>query len=83
MSDYILNLLPVNEAEKQEFEAIAPEAVHVYAGRRTVTPEQLEQATVLAARWPSTCSPVCWPCAAGCPPIGTPSGTTSGRTRGP
>ena len=51
MSDYILNLLPVNEAEKQEFEAIAPEAVHVYAGRRTVTPEQLERATVLFG-WP-------------------------------
>ena len=51
MSDYILNLLPVNEAEKEEFEAIAPEAVHVYAGRRTVTPEQLERATILFG-WP-------------------------------
>ena len=47
MSEYILNLLPVNEAEKQEFQAIAPEADHIYAGRRTVTPEQLERATVL------------------------------------
>ena len=51
MSEYILNLLPVNEEEKKEFEAIAPDAVHVYAGRRTVTPEQLEQATVLMG-WP-------------------------------
>ena len=48
---YILNLLPVNEAEKNEFEAIAPEAVHVYAGRRTVTREQLEAATVILG-WP-------------------------------
>lgn len=51
MSDYILNLLPVTEEEKAEFEAIAPDAVHVYAGRRTVTPEQLAQATVLFG-WP-------------------------------
>ena len=51
MSEYILNLLPVNEAEKQEFQAIAPEADHIYAGRRTVTPEQLERATVLFG-WP-------------------------------
>ena len=51
MSEYILNLLPVNEEEKKEFEAIAPDAVHVYAGRRTVTPEQLERATVLMG-WP-------------------------------
>ena len=47
MSEYILNLLPVTEEEKQEFESIAPQAVHVYAGRRTVTPEQLAQATVI------------------------------------
>lgn len=47
MSEYILNLLPVSEEEKGEFEAIAPKAVHVYAGRRTVAPEQLERATVL------------------------------------
>lgn len=47
MSEYILNLLPVNEAEKQEFEAIAPDAVHVYAGRRTVTEEQIAAATVI------------------------------------
>lgn len=51
MSEYILNLLPVNEEEKKEFEAIVPEAVHVYAGRRTVTPEQLGLATVILG-WP-------------------------------
>lgn len=51
MSDYILNLLPVNEEEKKEFEAIAPDAVHVYAGRRTVTQEQLAAATVIFG-WP-------------------------------
>ena len=51
MSEYILNLLPVNEEEKRTFEAIAPEAVHVYAGRRTVTQEQLEAATVILG-WP-------------------------------
>ena len=51
MSDYILNLLPVTQEEKAEFESIAPDAVHVYAGRRTVTPEQLAQATVIFG-WP-------------------------------
>lgn len=51
MSEYILNLLPVNEEEKRAFEAIAPEAVHVYAGRRTVTEEQLAEATVILG-WP-------------------------------
>jgi len=51
VSEYILNLLPVNEEEKKEFEAIAPGAIHVYAGRRTVTPEQLELATVILG-WP-------------------------------
>lgn len=51
MSDYILNLLPVTGEEKQRFEAIAPEAAHVYAGRSSVTPEQLAQATVIFG-WP-------------------------------
>ena len=45
MSDYILNLLPLNEEERAAFEAAAPDAVHVYARRRTVTPEQLSQAS--------------------------------------
>ena len=52
MSEYILNLLPLHEGEREEFEAIAPGAVHVCAGRRTVTPEQLAQATVIFG-WPS------------------------------
>ena len=51
MAEYILNMLPVTEEEKREFEAIAPEAVHVYAGRRTVTEEQMAQATVVVG-WP-------------------------------
>ena len=51
MSEYILNLLPLHEGEREEFEAIAPGAVHVCAGRRTVTPEQLAAATVIFG-WP-------------------------------
>ena len=38
MPDVILNLLPVREEEKAAFEAAAPDAVHLYAGRRTATP---------------------------------------------
>lgn len=51
MSEYILNLLPLEPEEREEFEAIAPDAVHVYAGRRAVTPEQLAAATVVLG-WP-------------------------------
>ena len=51
MAEYILNLLPVTEEEKAAFQAAAPRAVHVCAGRRTVTAEQLEQATILFG-WP-------------------------------
>lgn len=51
MSEYIVNLLPVQEEEKQEFEAIAPNAVHIYAGRRTLSPEDLARATILFG-WP-------------------------------
>ena len=51
MSEYILNLLPLKEEERLWFEQTAPEAVHVYAGRRTVTPDQLAQATVVFG-WP-------------------------------
>ena len=43
MPDVILNLLPVHEEEKAAFEAAAPDAVHLYAGRRTVTLEQLSR----------------------------------------
>ena len=51
MSEYILNLLPLKEGEREEFEAIAPNAVHVYARSSTVTPEQLAAATVIFG-WP-------------------------------
>lgn len=51
MSDYILNLLPVTPAERAQFAAAAPDAVHVYAGRQSVTPEQLSRATVVFG-WP-------------------------------
>ena len=51
MSEYILNLLPLKEGEREEFEAIAPNAAHVYARSSTVTPEQLAAATVIFG-WP-------------------------------
>lgn len=51
MAEVILNLLPVTESEKKEFQQIAPEATHWYARRSTVTPEQLAQATILFG-WP-------------------------------
>ena len=51
MSEYMLNLLPLKEGEKEEFEAIAPGATHVYARSSTVTPEQLAAATVIFG-WP-------------------------------
>ena len=51
MSEYILNMLPLKEGEREEFEAIAPDAVHMYARRSTVTPEQLAAATVIFG-WP-------------------------------
>lgn len=51
MSEYILNLLPLQDHERAAFEAAAPDAVHVYAGRRTATPEQFAQATIIFG-WP-------------------------------
>ena len=51
MSDVILNLLPVREEEKAAFQAAAPDAVHLYAGRRTATAEQFAQATIILG-WP-------------------------------
>lgn len=51
MSEYILNLLPLVEGEREKFEALAPDAVHVYAGRKTVTPQQLAEATIIFG-WP-------------------------------
>lgn len=51
MSEYILNLLPLHEGEREEFEAIAPGAVHVCARSSTATPEQIAAATVIFG-WP-------------------------------
>ena len=51
MPELILNLLPLKEGEREEFEAIAPEAVHTYARRSTVTAEQLAAATIIFG-WP-------------------------------
>ena len=51
MSEYILNLLPLKEGEREEFEIVAPEAKHVYARSSTVNPEQIASATVMFG-WP-------------------------------
>lgn len=51
MSHYILNLLPLTPEEKAAFEAAAPDACHLYAGRRTATPEQYAKATIVFG-WP-------------------------------
>ena len=51
MSEYILNLLPLHEGEREEFEIAAPDAVHVYARRSTATPQQIATATVIFG-WP-------------------------------
>lgn len=47
MSEYILNMLPVNEEEKAQFEALLPNAIWEYPRRSTVTPEQLAAATII------------------------------------
>ena len=51
MSESILNLLPLKDGEREEFEAIAPNAIHTYAHSSTVTPEQIAAATVIFG-WP-------------------------------
>lgn len=51
MSEYILNLLPLHEGEREEFEIVAPDAKHVYARSSTVTPQQIAAATVIFG-WP-------------------------------
>lgn len=51
MSDYIANLLPVTPEEREAFLAAAPGVEQIFAGRRTVTQEQLDQATVILG-WP-------------------------------
>ena len=50
MSEVIVNLLPVTEAEKLEFAAIAPDAEHIYAGRKSVTAEDIVPAVERAFR---------------------------------
>lgn len=47
MSEHILNMFPINEEEKAQFEALMPDAVWEYPRRSTVTPEQLAKATVI------------------------------------
>lgn len=47
MSEHILNMLPINEGEKKEFESLLPDAVWEYPRRSTVTAEQLAAATVI------------------------------------
>jgi len=47
MGEHILNMLPLKEEEKALFEALAPDATHVYARRREVSPEVAEKATVI------------------------------------
>lgn len=51
MSECILNMLPANDEEKAAFEALLPDARWEYAGRSSVTQEQLERATVIMG-WP-------------------------------
>ena len=47
MSEHILNMLPINEEEKAQFEALLPDAVWEYPRRSTITPEQLAAATII------------------------------------
>ena len=47
MSEYILNMLPINEEEKAQFESLLPDAVWEYPRRSTVSPEQLSAATII------------------------------------
>lgn len=51
MSEYILNLLPLHEGEREEFEIVAPNAEHVYARSSTVNRSQIAAATVMFG-WP-------------------------------
>jgi len=51
MSEHILNMFPINEEEKKEFESLLPDAVWEYPRRSTVTPEQLAAATIIMG-WP-------------------------------
>lgn len=47
MSEYILNMLPLNDEERSRFEALLPSARWEYPRRSTVTPRQLADATII------------------------------------
>lgn len=47
MSEHILNMFPITEEERAQFEAVLPDAVWEYPRRSTLTPEQVAQATVI------------------------------------
>ena len=47
MSEYILNMFPINDEERAQFEALLPDAVWEYPRRSTLTPEQVAKATVI------------------------------------
>lgn len=47
MSEYILNMFPINDEERAQFQALMPDAVWEYPRRSTLTPEQVEKATVI------------------------------------
>lgn len=51
MSEYILNLLPLHDGEREEFQTIAPDAKHVFARSSTAAPEDIAAATVILG-WP-------------------------------
>lgn len=51
MTPTVLNMLPLMEDEHLLFEACAPGAIHDYAQRNTVTPQQLQAATIILG-WP-------------------------------
>ncbi len=51
MSECILNLLPLADGEREEFQAIAPEARHIFARRSTASAEDFAAATVILG-WP-------------------------------
>lgn len=47
MSEHILNMFPINEEEKAQFEALMPDAVWEYPRRSTLTAEQVSNATII------------------------------------
>lgn len=47
MSEHILNMFPINEKEKVQFESLMPDAIWEYPRRSTLTPEQVAAATII------------------------------------